>query len=85
VSFNKIICELALLDVISEPASPLHISHGNLLEGHALITVGRGGYVVFERTVGPAFLSTIHGLGRLSGTRQKRCIYTPRGETSRGP
>lgn len=37
LTFNTLICELALLGLISEPASPLHIEHAKLIDGHALI------------------------------------------------
>ena len=53
-AFNKVICELCLLGVISQPTSPVHIEFGQLIEGHALVVVGSGGREVYtERTIGP--------------------------------
>jgi hypothetical protein len=51
--FNLLICELALLGVVSEPVSPVHISYGQLIENHALVLVGSGGRELYlERGVG---------------------------------
>lgn len=54
-SFNLVICELALLGFVSEPASAVHISVGKLVDDHALITSGTGGReMYFERTIQPS-------------------------------
>lgn len=50
-AFNRLLCELALLGVVSDPVSPVHISGGLMGEGYALVTVGGGSYL--ERTVAP--------------------------------
>lgn len=53
-AFNKVICELCLLGVISQPTSPVHVSFGQLIEGHALVVGGSGGRETYlERTSGP--------------------------------
>lgn len=53
-AFNRIICELALLGTVSEPASPVHIAHGQLVDGHAVVGSAPGGREVYlERTLGP--------------------------------
>lgn len=53
--FNRLICEFALRGIITEPASPVHISQGKLIDNHALI-VGAGGGREFypERTINQA-------------------------------
>ena len=52
--FNNIICEFALYGVVSEPATPTHISGGKLIKNFALITsVGGGREVYMERTMAP--------------------------------
>lgn len=54
-SFNLLICELALLGFVSEPASTVHISVGKLVDDHALITSSGGGREMYlERTTQPA-------------------------------
>jgi len=51
--FNLLICELALLGVVSEPASPVHINYGQLIDNHALVLAGSGGRELYlERSVG---------------------------------
>ncbi len=58
---NQIICELALAGVVSEPASPVHISYGQLVDGHALAVVASGGREIYlERTIGPS-LALVRG------------------------
>ena len=55
--FNLVICEYALHEIVSEPATPVHISVGKLIDGHALITSGGGGREVYwERTIIPSVL-----------------------------
>jgi hypothetical protein len=55
LSFNLLICELALLGFVSEPATTVHISVGKLVEHHALITSGTGGREMYlERTMQPS-------------------------------
>jgi hypothetical protein len=53
--FNQIICELALNDSTSEPASPVHIAAGRLIDGHAMIAGGGGvgKFVDLARMAGP--------------------------------
>lgn len=54
-SFNRLICELALMGVVSEPASPVHISYGQLIDDHALVTVASGGREIYqERSLFPS-------------------------------
>jgi hypothetical protein len=51
-SFNLVICELALLGFVSEPASTVHLSVGKLVDDHALITSSTGGREMYpERTI----------------------------------
>jgi hypothetical protein len=53
-AFNQILCELALHGLVSEPASPVHLSVGKFIEGHALIISGKGGRELYtERTMAP--------------------------------
>jgi hypothetical protein len=54
-ALNLFICELNTRgEVLSEPTSSLHMSRGELIADHAVITSGGGGSVVFhERTLGP--------------------------------
>ncbi|HAF63009.1 MAG TPA: hypothetical protein DCK95_11895 [Anaerolineaceae bacterium] len=40
---NRIICELCLFGIISEPITPVHVSSGSLVENHAVIMAGSGG------------------------------------------
>jgi len=55
MAFNLLICELALLGFVSEPASTVHISVGKLVDDHALITSGSGGREMYlERTMQPS-------------------------------
>ena len=55
-AFNRLICELALMGIVSGPATPVHISVGKLVDGHALISSGGGGREFYpERTVQPSF------------------------------
>jgi hypothetical protein len=52
ISFNLLICELALLGFVSEPASTVHISVGKLVDNHALISASSGGREMYpERTI----------------------------------
>ena len=52
---NLVICEYALHEIISEPATQVHISAGKLIDGHALITSAGGGREVYlERTLNPS-------------------------------
>ncbi len=52
-AFNLLICELALLGVVSEPASPVHINYGWLIDNHALVLVASGGRELYlERSIG---------------------------------
>lgn len=53
-AFNRVICEFCLCGVVSQPVSPVHISFGLLIEGHALVLVGSGGRELYtERSIGP--------------------------------
>lgn len=53
--FNAVICEFALLGIVSEPATPVHISRGVLIDQHALVTGAGGGRETYrERSIGPA-------------------------------
>ena len=55
--FNRIICEFAFLGIVSEAATPVHISYGQLINAHALITSGGGGREMYlERTSYPSKL-----------------------------
>jgi len=51
---NRIICELCLLGIISEPITPVHVSSGSLVENHAVIMAGSGGREQYlHRTLRP--------------------------------
>jgi hypothetical protein len=51
---NTLICEFALFGIVSEPATPVHISRGVLIDNHALVTGGGGGREFYpERSIGP--------------------------------
>lgn len=65
--FNLVICEYALHEVISEPATQVHISAGKLIDGHALITSAGGeGEVYLERTLNPSMqLLSREGIWRI--------------------
>lgn len=53
-AFNQIICELTLLGVVSDLASPVHVCEGKLLSGHAFVTLESGGRETYvERSSGP--------------------------------
>lgn len=53
--FNLVICEYALHEIVSEPATQVHISAGKLIDGHALITsTGGEGVIYLERTLNPS-------------------------------
>lgn len=52
--FNLVICELALLGVVSEPATPAHVSVGKMVDDHAAIVSAVGGRELYpDRTVQP--------------------------------
>jgi hypothetical protein len=52
---NLVICEYALHGIVSEPATPVHISAGKLIDGHALITSAGGGREIYlRRTLNPS-------------------------------
>ena len=52
--FNLAICEYALHEVVSQPASLIHVSSGQLIDNHALITSAAGGRELYpERTIFP--------------------------------
>jgi len=52
--FNLVICEYALHEIVSEPATQAHISAGRLVDGHAIVTSAIGGReIYFERTFMP--------------------------------
>ena len=54
-TFNQIICEFALTGIVSEPATPVHISRGVLIDNHALIMSAGGGREIYlERTIIPS-------------------------------
>lgn len=61
VLFNHIICEFALLGVVSEPATPVHISLGKKHGEHILITSASGVYT--DRSMSPS-IQLIQGLWR---------------------
>jgi hypothetical protein len=43
------------MGIVSEPATPVHISHGKLIDNHALITSAGGGREIYlERTMTPS-------------------------------
>ena len=53
--FNRIICELALNGIVSEPTTPVHISRGEMIDEHILITSASGGREMYlERTLTPS-------------------------------
>lgn len=53
--FNLVICEYALHGIISEPATPIHISAGKLIDDHALVVSAGGGREIYlERTINPS-------------------------------
>ena len=53
--FNLVLCEYALHEIISEPATPVHISAGKLIDEHALvISAGGGREIYLERTMNPS-------------------------------
>jgi hypothetical protein len=52
--FNRVLCELAIQGTISEPASPVEMGPGLMLEDHALIFMSSGGRESYlRRTVEP--------------------------------
>ena len=52
--FNRLICELCCLGRTCEPASPVQIAAGQLIDNHAAITGAGGGRdPYYERTAGP--------------------------------
>lgn len=54
---NLVICEYALHEIVSEPATQVHISAGKLIDGYALITSAGGGREFYpERTIIPSLL-----------------------------
>jgi hypothetical protein len=62
--FNIVICEYALHEIVSEPATQVHISAGKLIDGHALVIGAAGGREIYlERTVNPS-LQLIQGTWR---------------------
>jgi len=63
--FNLLICELALLGVVSEPASPVHINYGRLIDNHALVVAGSGAREMYlDRSIGPSLaLLANHWIG----------------------
>jgi hypothetical protein len=81
--FNRIICELALQGVVSEPASAVHISAGRLIDGCALIRTASGGREMYrERTIGPLMelmrgtwrTHPIRGLDVVEVTSRQECV-----------
>jgi hypothetical protein len=61
IIFNRLICEFTLKGIVSEPAAPVHIARGELIDGHALIrSCGGGREIYFERTIGP-LRELLHG------------------------
>jgi len=63
--FNRPICEFALSGIVSAPATPVHISAGRLINGHALITSAAGGRETYpERTIQPS-LQLLRGMWRM--------------------
>ena len=53
-TFNCLICEFALNGIVSEPATPAHISMGRLIEDHIVIMGAGGGHEIYlERTMEP--------------------------------
>lgn len=65
--FNLVICEYALHEIVSEPATQVHISAGKLINGHALITSAGGDRQIYlERTLNPSMqLLSREGLWRI--------------------
>jgi len=62
---NLLICELALVGIVSEPASPVHINYGRLIDNHALVVAGSGAREMYlERSIGPSLaLLANHWIG----------------------
>ena len=72
--FNLVICEYALHEIVSEPAARVHISAGQLIDGHALITSAGGGREFYpERTIIPSML-LIQGTWRVYHRLQDKQI-----------
>jgi hypothetical protein len=71
-SFNRLICELGLCSIVPEPATPVHISAGRLIDGHAASTQASGGREMYsERTMQPfstLLQSNLHALLQLPRT-----------------
>ncbi len=71
VLFNQVICEFAFHAIISEPATPVHISVGKLVDDHALITSAGGGREIYlERTLNPS-------MHLLQGTWRMHRVHDP--------
>jgi hypothetical protein len=63
---NRVICDFALHGIVSEPATPVHISLGRLIDNHALITSAGGGREIYlERTIIPS-MQLLQGTWRLN-------------------
>lgn len=63
--FNQLICELALAGLVSEPVSPVDISRGQLIDGHALITSARGGRELYTHRTAEVALALINNMWRM--------------------
>lgn len=71
ILFNRVICELAFHGIISEPATPVHISAGKLIDDHALIVAAGGGREIYlERTLNPS-------MHLLQGTWRMHRVHDP--------
>lgn len=80
--FNRLICEFALSGIVSEPATPAHISAGTLINDHALITSAGGGReIYFEKTIAPSMqllqgtwlTHPLHSLDMVKAVAKQEC------------
>jgi hypothetical protein len=84
ISFNRLVCELALIGIVSEPITPAHISMGMLYDNRALIIrAGSGRERYLERSLFPMdqltankgswLLSSFHELDILERAGEQNC------------
>ena len=86
---NCIICEFAFKGIVSEPATPSHMSTGSLIDNHALIIAASGGRESYlERSLAPTIrlvqgnwgmcqpcsLDIVHSIEKLECTSKLRQI-----------
>jgi hypothetical protein len=81
-AFNRVICEFALKGIVSEPATPVHISRGELINDHALIRSASGGREIYlERTTMPLMqllqrtwrMNQLHDLDVVEAMARQEC------------